>query len=92
MVTEGRTIAQAIAAGNYFRFEVHSAPDALGKTRVTHRYDPPACETVEEVAMCFRELFGAILPGCIAKAWRITGGRIGSYLVEDAGDVTALLR
>jgi hypothetical protein len=91
MVAEGRSIAQAIAAGNYFRIEVHSAPDALGQTRVTHRYDPPACESVEEVVTCFRGLFGAILPGCTAKAWRIKGGSIGAYFVEEAGDVTARL-
>ncbi|MGY6259182.1 hypothetical protein [Paraburkholderia xenovorans] len=92
MVEAGRSIAQAIAAGNYHRIEVHSAPDAYGNTRVEYRYDPPACETVEEVAQCFVELFGRIKPGCTAKAWRITGGRIGAYIVEDAGDVTGLLQ
>lgn len=92
MVDAGRSIAQAIAAGNYYRIEVHSAQDAFGRTRVEYRYDPPACESVEEVAHCFVQLFGRIKADCTARAWRITGGRVGAYVVEDAGDATSLLR
>lgn len=81
MVKEGRTMREAIEAGNYFAIEVPGwASD----------YDPPAAETPEEVLACFMRMFpGQVRSGQEFRVVRIIGGSIGCRVVEDAGTVVA---
>jgi hypothetical protein len=81
MVKDGRTMREAIGAGNYFSLEV---PGWIAG------YAPPAAETKEEVLACFRERFpGQVRAGLEFRVLRIVGGSIGCRVVEDAGTVAA---
>ena len=91
MVEKGRTIAQAIAAGNYHQLTVY-APMANGGRRHVGTYDPPACESMDEVIDCFFALFGPIGPDHTAEGARIVGGSIGAYQLDNLIDVTECLR
>lgn len=76
MVTEGRTIREAINAGTYYQ---------LRMTR-DRTYAPPACESPDEVLECAQAIFEDVTPGMIFKVERIIGGSIGCYLVEECGE------
>ena len=91
MVKEGRSIAQAIAAGNLYQITVYCTTEC-GTRRVVRAYDPPACESLDEVIECYRGLFGSLGEGFTAEGCRVTGGRIGGRFIEDICDVTARLQ
>ena len=76
MVKEGRTMAEAIKAGNWFQI-----------SRNGYSYDPPACESPEEVMACARKKFGDISKGEVFQVHRIIGGGIGSRVMEYVGEM-----
>ncbi|MEW6346756.1 MAG: hypothetical protein RXR20_27105 [Paraburkholderia sp.] len=91
MVKEGRSIAKAIAAGNYHQITVYSTTEC-GTRRIVRHYDPPACESLDEVVSCYRGLFGTLAEGFTAEGSRIAGGSIGGRFIQDVCDVTERLR
>ncbi|CAE6806782.1 hypothetical protein [Paraburkholderia nemoris] len=91
MVKEGRSIAQAIAAGNYHQITVYRMSES-GTRRIVRHYDPPACESLDEVIESYRGLFGTLSEGFIAEGSRIAGGSMGGRFIEDVCDVTERLR
>jgi hypothetical protein len=91
MIRQGRSIAQAIAAGNYHQITVYHTTEA-GTRRIVRHYDPPACESLDEVIECYRRLFGTLTDGFTAEGSRISSGVTGGRYIEDVCDVTRRLR
>lgn len=91
MIKQGRSIAQAIAAGNYHQITVYRTSDS-GARRIVRHYDPPACESLEEVIECYRRQFGALTEGFTADGSRIAGGSSRRPYIADVCDVTERLR
>jgi hypothetical protein len=91
MFQKGRSIAQAIAAGNYHQITVYQTTES-GTRRIVRHYDPPACESMDEVIECYRRLFGTLSEGFTAEGSRIAGGATGRCYIEDVCDVTERLR
>ncbi|MBB5498795.1 hypothetical protein [Paraburkholderia sp. MM5384-R2] len=91
MVKEGRSIAQAIAAGNYHQITVYRATES-GPRRIVRHYDPPECESLAEVIERYRGLFGTLSEGFTAEGSRIAGGSNRGRFIDDVCDVTEHLR
>ncbi|MBK3742587.1 hypothetical protein G3A39_25455 [Paraburkholderia aspalathi] len=91
MVKGGRSIAQAIAAGNYHQITVYRTTES-GTRRIVRHYDPPACESLDEVIESYRRLFGTLTEGFAAEGSRIAGGSTRGRFIEEVLDVTERLR
>lgn len=91
MFQSGRSIAQAIAAGNYHQITVYRTTES-GTRRIVRHYDPPACESLDEVVECYRNLFGTLTEGFTAEGSRIAAGSNRGRYIEDGCDVTERLR
>lgn len=91
MFKEGRSIAEAIAAGNYHQITVYRTTES-GTRRIVRHYDPPACKSLDEVIESYRRLFGTLTEGFTAEGSRIAGGSNRRRHIEDVCDVTELLR
>ncbi|WP_146142594.1 hypothetical protein [Paraburkholderia sp. BL18I3N2] len=91
MVQEGRSVAQAIAAGNYHQITVYRTTES-GTRRIVRHYDPPACESLDEVIECYRGQFGTLGEEFIAEGSRIAAGSTRGRFIEDVCDVTERLR
>lgn len=91
MVKEGRTLAKAIAAGNFHQITVYSTTEC-GTRRVVRQYGPPACESLDEVIECYRGLFGWLEQGFTAEASHVVGGSIGGHVIDQIFDVTVRLQ
>lgn len=73
MIKDGRTMREAIDAGNAFQLD---GPNGFN-------YFPPAAETSEEVLTWAIARFSPLRPGKYAMR-RITGGSIGCLFMETA--------
>jgi hypothetical protein len=91
MFRQGRSIAEAIAAGNYHQITVYRITEA-GSRRIVRHYDPPACRSLDEVIESYRALFGTLGEGFTAESSRISGGSMSRRFIEDVWDVTERLR
>ncbi|MBN3785735.1 hypothetical protein [Burkholderia sp. Ac-20353] len=91
MFRKGRSIAQAIASGNYHQITVYRTTES-GTRRIVRHYDPPACESLDEVVESYRGLFGSLSEGFTAEGSRIAGGSNRGRYIEDVCDVTECLR
>ena len=91
MVKGGRSIAQAIAAGNYHQITVYRTTES-GTHRIVRHYDPPECESLDEVIESYRRLFGTLTEGFTAEGSRIAARSIRGRFIEDVWDVTESLR
>lgn len=91
MVNKGRSIAKAIAAGNYHQITVYRTTES-GTRRIVRNYDPPACESLDEVIDSYRRLFGTLTEGFTAEGSRIAVGSLRGRFIEDVFDVTERLR
>ena len=82
MIANGRTMRESIEAGTAFELKI---PGWAGG------YWPPAAESPDEVAECYRDGvrrgWFADLTGVEVRSVRIVGGSIGCFCVEDAGTV-----
>lgn len=82
MIASGRTMQAAIDAGTAFELKIPGWANG---------YWPPAAESPEEVAECYRHGvrlgWFSDLTGVEVRCLRITGGSIGSFTCEDAGTV-----
>jgi hypothetical protein len=91
MVVAGRTAARAIADGNYFQINVYG-PTENGYRRCLGSYDPPACESLDEVIACYLDIFGPLAADRTAQGARVAGGSYGARQLDSLIDVTERLR
>lgn len=77
MIAKGRTMQAAIEAGNYYGIEI---PGWSGL------YNPPACETIEEVLQCAVSRWIRATPGTVVKGYRILDCSIGAMHVQYLGE------
>lgn len=77
MIAEGRTIRQAIEAGNYYRIVFESGGV----------YDPPAATEPAEVMAWARKMFPGKI-GQVVEVQRVLDQTIGCTYVEEIGTET----
>jgi hypothetical protein len=80
---EGRTVNQAIAAGDHYGIQYRKGDQPDGWW--AGEYAPPGCGSIDEVLRGARKLF----PGDIGRRVfiiRIVGGSIGCRQIEECGE------